>query len=549
MRLRLINSALWKVAILVAGLCLLGVTATLRSTNEIAEHSRVLSILEAGKVANHDLNENVLRLRNLIMSSYDPLVRDMEALKNICDLMSSAPEFSVLRADSTLSAQQSYCHTVHEKIELTEQYKSRHSILRNSLKFLPSLVRGEAKGSHANRMHQLLAEVLLYNQAPSPEMEQEILSDLGKLEAHAVSPKDAELLRSFGLHVKIIMNQTVVRHELEQRILSSAFPQSSEWLETEYLSVYHRSQRWDAVYDYFLVLLSLGLAIGLFRSFQKLKAASLFVQELNIRLEEKVVKRTKELSLALSELATNQQVMAQNAKMTALGEMAGGIAHEINTPLGAILLNASSILEKVDGSDPAFLRKRVDAIIKIVDRISKIINGLKRFSRTSVVSEKTDNSVRTIVEDTLSLCSERLRRHSIKLEIVGLDEDLNFRCVPEQISQVLLNLLNNSVDALCEAIPEGQRWVKVEAKEAANQLEISVTDAGGGLSDTVAAKLMQPFFTTKKQGSGTGLGLSISRGIVEDHGGQLVYDKSSPHTRFVMRFPRTAVEKSEAVAA
>jgi C4-dicarboxylate-specific signal transduction histidine kinase len=106
---------------------------------------------------------------------------------------------------------------------------------------------------------------------------------------------------------------------------------------------------------------------------------------------------------------------------------------------------------------------------------------------------------------------------------------------------VLLNLLNNAFDAVCD-LPKP--WVQVEANAVGNHVEISVTDSGSGIPAEIRNRIMQPFFTTKEAGKGTGLGLSISHGIASEHGGKLYIDEQSPHTRFVLVLPSRQEEES-----
>ncbi len=115
---------------------------------------------------------------------------------------------------------------------------------------------------------------------------------------------------------------------------------------------------------------------------------------------------------------------------------------------------------------------------------------------------------------------------------------MQINCVAEQISQVLLNLLNNAFDAVMDGPPDKRRWVRVDIDLTGENVQLKVTDCGDGISAEVQMKLMQPFFTTKGTGKGTGLGLSISKGIVEKHGGQLFYNRESKNTCFVISLPQ-----------
>lgn len=114
-------------------------------------------------------------------------------------------------------------------------------------------------------------------------------------------------------------------------------------------------------------------------------------------------------------------------------------------------------------------------------------------------------------------------------------EGLLLKCRPVQISQVILNLLNNAYDAIQ---PLDERWIHIAAFKKDQYIELQITDSGLGIPRDVAEKIMQPFYSTKDVGKGTGLGLSISSGIVRDHGGELVLDVGAKNTRFIVRFPR-----------
>ena len=231
-----------------------------------------------------------------------------------------------------------------------------------------------------------------------------------------------------------------------------------------------------------------------------------------------------------------QKKMIESSKMSSLGEMAGGIAHEINNPL-AVIHGKSAQLKKAllhPDIDIEKVRSGLEIIEATTLRISKIVKGLRSFSRNSERDPMEPVLISTVISETLELCLERFKHHGVEIQVHG-DTALTVQGRPAALSQVLMNLLSNALDAvqLCS-----EKWVHIEARsEARSELILAVMDSGPGIPDAVAARMMQPFFTTKDINKGTGLGLSISLGIVSEHQGTLTYDASSPHTRFVIRLP------------
>lgn len=234
------------------------------------------------------------------------------------------------------------------------------------------------------------------------------------------------------------------------------------------------------------------------------------------------------------------EALVASAKMSALGQMAGGMAHEINTPLAVIAMRVEQLEELVNEGQcqPEDIRNTLNIIRLTTERIVKIVSGLRVFARdgSSLLSQRV--LILPLIEETLSFCKERFQHHGVELIVVNnsVDSELSVECRSVEISQVLINLLNNSFDAI-EHLAE--KWVKIEAKEQTDSIEISITDSGAGIPLDIQKQLMQPFFTTKEVGKGTGLGLSISRGIIQSHRGKLYIDSSSLNTRFVISLPKT----------
>jgi C4-dicarboxylate-specific signal transduction histidine kinase len=244
-----------------------------------------------------------------------------------------------------------------------------------------------------------------------------------------------------------------------------------------------------------------------------------------------------QLRRSMADFRAAQAVLVQSGKMAALGEMAGGMAHEINTPLATIRVTTDLMAEilKDETLDRAQLATMAARISTTTQRIARIVSGLRGFSRNEAKEPLRPVGVSEILSETLLLCTERLRNMGIELKTPP-STDLRVSCRPTQISQVILNLLNNACDAVGSL---GERWVSIDmAAAGADTVLISITDSGPGIPDAVVEKMFQPFFTTKEVGKGTGLGLSLSRQIVEDHGGSLRIDPQCANTRFEIRLPR-----------
>ena len=253
--------------------------------------------------------------------------------------------------------------------------------------------------------------------------------------------------------------------------------------------------------------------------------------QLNIKNNE-LINDLKETSKTL--IQTEKQAV-QSSKLAALGEMASGIAHEINNPLTILsgnLRNIDRYLNKPNSSE------KITEMIKkchiSILRITKIIRGLKKISRDGSNDDFEPITMSQIVEDIESLIHE-------KFKVSGVSFDVQNTCPNEQIfvqliqiSQILINLLNNAYHAI-EDTPSP--WIELKVVKSYSNVIISVTDSGKGISQDVQDKIFTPFFTTKDVGKGTGLGLSISKDIAIKHSGELFIDRTGPNTRFTLKLP------------
>lgn len=250
--------------------------------------------------------------------------------------------------------------------------------------------------------------------------------------------------------------------------------------------------------------------------------------------------RSRQLEIEIEKNSYEIKIQREHAeqinRFKSLGIMAGGVAHEINNPLMIITGNATvlaRILEKENVRNPRALES-IGKINKTVERISRIVKGLLALSRDPSQDPFESQEFRKIVDYGMLLLSEKFKAYGVTLKQIG-EIDLTLNCKVAQIAQVLTALLQNSLEAVRNL---NNPWVEIQCLDKGNEVEIRITDSGTGLDLEVQEKIFTPFFTTKDVGEGTGLGLSISRGIVETHGGTLVFDPKSPHTRFIITLPK-----------
>jgi histidine kinase len=243
-------------------------------------------------------------------------------------------------------------------------------------------------------------------------------------------------------------------------------------------------------------------------------------------------------------LMTEQQLI-QASKMTTLGEMATGVAHELNQPLSVIKTASSFLSKKVKKNEvikDEILRTLTEEIESHVDRASKIINHMREFGRKSEVSKE-----RVQVNETLDraheIFSQQLKLREIEV-IKDYEENLpHIMADSNRLEQVFINLLINARDAIEEKLnagghPNGEKKIFLKSSRQGRMIKIEVSDTGKGIPKPLLDKIFEPFFTTKKVGKGTGLGLSISYGIVQDYDGTIkVETEEGKGSNFVIMFP------------
>jgi len=227
--------------------------------------------------------------------------------------------------------------------------------------------------------------------------------------------------------------------------------------------------------------------------------------------------KNEELERANQELRKLQSHLIQSEKMRSLGRMAAGIAHEINNPLGAIILYGHLVLEDTPAGDPR--RGNLEKIVSQAGRCQQIVKNLLGFARPAVIQNEP-LSLENVLENTISVLRDQAMFHNVEIVREFADDVPPVRGDVGQLQQAFTNLILNAVDAM-----EGKGKLTFEIDggpgETGIEAVVSVSDTGPGIPQENFKRIFEPFYTSGRHGEGTGLGLSITYGIVERHRGRI----------------------------
>ncbi|MCB9073383.1 MAG: HAMP domain-containing histidine kinase [Bdellovibrionaceae bacterium] len=266
---------------------------------------------------------------------------------------------------------------------------------------------------------------------------------------------------------------------------------------------------------------------------------------LNTLLQSEFTQSEKNKFLA-KELENKTLNLISNAQRAMMGDVASGMAHEMNNPLMTILVNIDK-LDKLCG-ESAFCKESAKSTIEKlktnVERVTRITKNLSYFYTSLQKKEDSIINFYGLVEQIIINHSDKIAKNNIHVITKTIPPYLNTIGNSSDLACAFTHIISNAIDACKNG--DSQPWIRIEAAEWHNGIEIRVIDSGSGISKDIQDKIMNPFFTTKDVGDGVGLGLPIARNILHRHGGSIHLDPTSVNTTFIINLPKHSFQKSEA---
>lgn len=550
----------------------------LKSRREAADHGRSLESMAAEL---ERTNDETLRLAREFERDDGGWVTGMEAA--IQDLAGGSLGVSMLTSgldpagflDVYTSASRAQREATIEFARAHGQVVAARARIRAQSTSIVRRMRGAGANSQADEIFRLVLNVLDVTGAATRAAPDEVAKSLSE----ALVRRDPGAPRALLTQMSKLVMQGLARDAKVDEIVSSLAVDLLTRVDGGIRGTFHRRARAAEqtrvllnVYSVALFVVIALLGMRLKQSLTALNRSNQGLEAMNLSLEERVEERTRELGEAYENLKESQVQLVQADKLSTLGQLIAGIAHEINTPLLYVRNNTAMVEEGVGelrlwvetaealldvlrsgAKDKRALRTHMALMQKLnpdgvlqetvaevatlsrdsaqgLDQISEMVLGLREFSRLDRAAEDRFD-VNDGLEKTL-LITRNMLKHGIDVE-KRLGEVPAIHCAPSRINQVFLNLVTNAAQAM-----EGAGKLIVETREAGENVIIRIADTGCGIPADQLSSIFDPFFTTKPVGQGTGLGLSIAKSIIDEHQGLIeAHSKEGEGTAFVITLP------------
>lgn len=551
-------------------------------SDESGDYAQARDLIRQIKQYDAQWEGAVLKARTTTNYNYDPLVLPLIEMKRLWR------EFGTLEGrhqKTELLAWQKafrdYQQAFDDKVLLVSRFKTHNAILRNSLAFLPAAA--DVIQVHLRQLvdadtlrlrrvtsdtYDLMLSSLEFAQTTTDEKAAEILVGLNNLSVNKERlPGDFQVpIDTISKHIELILREQPKVDQLLEAIeavpIAEYLDAIALMLDRDEQAAVLMAQRYHfymLVFSTLLVLLLLYLGMWLMRSYAEINRVNRALVSANDELEQRVERRTQALTQASAALQREvderrllENQLVQSEKLASLGQLAAGVAHEVNNPIGFVSSNLGALddyfgrlqdmlkayadaehtlLPNALGAELAKLRTEIEldylledipALIREskdgIGRVARIVKDLKDFSRVETSHDWQVADLHQGIESTLNIVASELRH---KADLVKDYSPLPpVECLPSQINQVIMNLLVNATQAM--GAERGRITLRTGASD--KWVWIEVADNGCGIPGESLQKIFDPFYTTKPIGQGTGLGLSLSYGIIKRHGGEIRVD-------------------------
>jgi two-component system, NtrC family, sensor kinase len=569
-------------------IAILGLLVYKTRSVDFDKHNEIITTLRQLKQVDAEWNVDVLKSKTGFNTNYDPVASPLplvEALENALR-DKTADVFGENAALKVLLDQ--YRKVMDEKITMIESFKSQNSILRNSSRFLPvaatemieavraSNLSAGAKAEVEESLNGVLTNTMTYNLAPDATLKETVeqLATGLKTKGAKLPEELKERVDVFAAHSATILRQQEIGDKLLTQLAVLPTAKKIDELADAFQKQHEEALTGQQIYRQLLIgfsifLLALLAFFGwrLMRSYRDLNKSNVQLNKANMELKE------------------SQMALVQSEKMSALGQMVAGIAHEINTPLAYVKGTLSVLAEQFgplrDLAKHAYqftqvvhattpdkqevnrqyahvsrlsaeveehkVMEELGTLLKDglhgIDEISEIVVNLKNFSRLDR-AKVSEFSVQDGLESTLMLAKNMLKNHVQIVKEYGALPKIS--CSPSQINQVFLNIITNAVHAMPESRKDSAVITLRTTRPSDGMVCVEIQDNGTGIPKDVLPKIFDPFYTTKEIGKGTGMGLSISYKIIQEHGGRIeVATEEGMGTVFSILLPVTAVQTQQ----